>query len=102
MLQLPYESFNITGPHGLHQCLVYEPMHSSLEDNLYHSRITITSAKPLVHRVLQALNYLHTECHIIHTGEPHLLQNVSRLTLDRYFFEEYTLGAAKYWRLGVC
>jgi serine/threonine-protein kinase SRPK3 len=76
MLHLPYDSFNIHGPHGLHQCLVYEPMHSSLEDNLYHHRMTLKSAKPLVRQILTGLNYLHTECRIIHTGELPLLPEV--------------------------
>lgn len=33
-----------------------------------HRQVPITVIKPLLEFMLSALDYLHTECHVIHTG----------------------------------
>ena len=65
------DNFEAAGPDGTHLCLVYEPMREPLwrfqqrwEDN----KIPPSLLKVYLKFLLQGLNYLHSECHIIHTG----------------------------------
>jgi serine/threonine protein kinase len=64
------DSFSIQGVSGNHVCLVFEPLRESLgrysqrwQDGVMPPEIF----KIIVQEILQALDYLHTECHIIHT-----------------------------------
>ncbi|KAI9728115.1 MAG: hypothetical protein M1834_007831 [Cirrosporium novae-zelandiae] len=63
-------SFNVEGPYGKHPCLVFEPLREPLW--LYSTRfvddvIPSDILKIILQMVLQGLDYLHSECHIIHT-----------------------------------
>ncbi|KAE8145038.1 kinase-like domain-containing protein [Aspergillus avenaceus] len=62
--------FEIAGPSGKHQCIVYEPLLTSL----LHFQATLNSQslpedllKGALQQLLLALDYLHTEAHVIHT-----------------------------------
>nr|POE71817.1 serine/threonine-protein kinase srpk [Quercus suber] len=63
-------SFEIEGPHGKHICLVCEPLGNSLgelsllADGALESHIIRQTMRP----ILTALQFLHTEARIIHTG----------------------------------
>ena len=66
------DNFTLNGPHGKHTCLVFEPLREPLwllnerfEENVIPSYIL----KIMVQMLLHGLDYLHTECHIIHTGK---------------------------------
>ena len=66
------DSFMATGPHGTHMRLVYEPMREPIwllqrrfDDGRYSSGILKWSLRCL----LSGWDYLHSQCHIIHTGE---------------------------------
>ncbi|OCL03204.1 CMGC protein kinase [Glonium stellatum] len=64
------DSFEAIGPEGKHLCLVYEPMREPLW--LFQQRLPNGKIPPPLFKVylgifLQALDYLHSECHIIHT-----------------------------------
>jgi serine/threonine-protein kinase SRPK3 len=63
------DSFNAVGPDGNHLCLIYEPMEESLYDFVERIGRPISPAlvKSLLYYLLTALDYLHTECKIIHT-----------------------------------
>jgi len=64
------DGFQITGPHGKHACLVYEPMRESLwrfQHRFGHGRLPPTVLKVYVKVLLLGLDYLHSVCHIIHT-----------------------------------
>lgn len=66
------ENFEINGPDGQHRCLVHPPLFESILDFLHRNPIRKLPAPVLaftLQRTFQALDYLHTECHIIHTGE---------------------------------
>lgn len=65
-----YETFEISGPHAIHQCLVQPPMHTSVADmmEVYHEPLTAPFLKLVLRRLLTALDFLHTEADVIHTG----------------------------------
>ncbi|KAK9366826.1 protein kinase [Lipomyces kononenkoae] len=65
-----YDGFEISGPHGCHQCLVQPPMHMSILDMLESNPKPFNA--PLLRMVLKclltALDFLHREAGIVHTG----------------------------------
>lgn len=66
------DSFEAIGPEGKHLCLVYEPMREPLwlfQQRLPDGKIPPPLLKVYLGIFFQALDYLHSECHIIHTGE---------------------------------
>lgn len=65
-----YDSFDIQGPIGKHRCLVLQPMHMTLLEmmKLNTRPFNLPLLKMTVKRLLLALDFLHTEAEIIHTG----------------------------------
>lgn len=65
------DHFDIEGPHGRHVCLVHEP-HGTSADFLVKMfpghAMTLDDMKPGIRQLLIALDFLHSECHITHTG----------------------------------
>ena len=69
-------NFTHQGPNGNHICLVLEAMSLSVLD-LYHafpSAMPSHLLKRVCKHVLLALQYLHEQCGIIHTGKTFLSQ----------------------------
>ncbi|KAK5445364.1 hypothetical protein LTS15_010145 [Exophiala xenobiotica] len=69
-VRLVLDSFEISGQHGNHLCLVYEPMRetiSTFQRRVQNERLPGTLMKPLLRFLLLGLDYLHSKCHIIHT-----------------------------------
>ncbi|MCJ1404769.1 hypothetical protein MMC11_007995 [Xylographa trunciseda] len=72
---LPYvrtiiDNFRVSGPHGNHVCLVFEAMREPLrlfERRCKNGRLSLDLLKIYLRVLLMGLDYLHTECHIIHT-----------------------------------
>lgn len=65
------DSFEVDGPDGQHRCLVHAPLWESVWDFLHRNpakRLPPVVLALLLHRTFMALDYLHTECQIIHTG----------------------------------
>lgn len=65
------DSFDVTGTDGSHRCLVHPPLWESMWTFL--NRNPVRRLPPVVlavtlRRLFQALDYLHTECKVIHTG----------------------------------
>lgn len=65
------DDFSEPGPQGDHVCLVFEPLREPLwlfcrrfVDGVIPSGVL----KPMLCMVLEGLDCLHSECHIIHTG----------------------------------
>ena len=63
--------FELSGPSGTHQCIVHE----SLLTSLLHFQATLDAKslpenllKGALQLLLEALDFLHTEAHVIHTG----------------------------------
>ncbi|KAH7200408.1 serine threonine protein kinase, CMGC group [Fusarium oxysporum] len=64
------DSFDVTGPDGSHRCLVHPPLWESIWTFL--NRNPVGRLPPVVlavtlRRLFLALDYLHTECKVIHT-----------------------------------
>ncbi|EZF36125.1 serine/threonine-protein kinase [Trichophyton mentagrophytes] len=64
------DAFTADGPSGRHQCLVHEPLLTSishLQASLPNQRLTEQVLKLLLKELLVTLDYLHTEAQVIHT-----------------------------------
>lgn len=71
-VRLIQDSFTIPGLFGEHLGMVFEPLREPLWLLGRHLRTVGLSpiiAKPFLRLVLKGLDFLHAECHIIHTGE---------------------------------
>ena len=64
------DDFKISGPNGIHVCMVFEVLGNNLLKLIiksnYHG-IPLQNVKIIVKQVLQGLDYLHRKCKIIHT-----------------------------------
>ncbi|KAK7536422.1 kinase-like domain-containing protein [Phyllosticta citribraziliensis] len=64
------DSFYVDGPKGRHRCLVHPPLWESLLE-IRHRNPVRRLPEPVVafvlKRLFQALDFLHTECHVAHT-----------------------------------
>ena len=66
------DNFEAPGPDGPHLCLVYEPMREPLclfQRRWENGKLLPALLKVYLRFLLRGLDYLHSECHIIHTGE---------------------------------
>lgn len=65
-----YDSFELKGRAGKHRCLVLQPMHMTLLEmmRLNPRPFGLPLLKLTLQRLLLALDFLHTEAGIIHTG----------------------------------
>lgn len=65
------DSFEIDGPHGKHVCLAMEPLRLPLwmmgRQNCLGGRVPVRTIKAVLPSILKCLDFLHTECQIIHT-----------------------------------
>jgi serine/threonine-protein kinase SRPK3 len=66
------DSFHVDGPDGKHQCLVHPPLLESVLTYLHRSpvkRLPAADVAFILKRLFLALDFLHTECQVIHTGQ---------------------------------
>ena len=65
--------FRLKGPDGEHQCLVHPPLFETIGTFLARNpevgRLPDLMLAVVLHRLFRALDYLHNECGIIHTGK---------------------------------
>lgn len=84
------DHFHVDGTDEQHRCLVHPPLGDNLSDFLRRNPVRRLPRPILVfvlHHLFLALDYLHKECHIIHTGTccryhaifSRLLRNCDRL-----------------------
>lgn len=65
-----YDTFSLAGEVGTHQCLVQQPMHMSLFGmmGLNPRPFSLPLLRMTLRRLLSALDFLHTEAELVHTG----------------------------------
>lgn len=66
------DTFRIQGPEDQHQCLVHVPLFESVWTFLHRNpigRLPSIVLAGILQRLFLALDYLHTKCHVIHTGK---------------------------------
>jgi serine/threonine protein kinase len=66
------DNFEVPGPDGLHLCLVYEPMREPLwlfQQRWENGKLPPALLKVYLRFLLRGLDYLHSKCYIIYTGE---------------------------------
>ncbi len=72
MIRNALDTFTLQGPNGEHPCLVHEPMLENVAELLDRNpshRLSEDLLRLLLLQLLAALDYLHTDAHVIHTGE---------------------------------
>ncbi|KAG4439992.1 hypothetical protein IFR05_004506 [Cadophora sp. M221] len=82
-LQTALEMFKIPRPGGEHACLVQKPMWGSLRSLTQLIPVGLFSEEVLrgaLHQLFLAVDYLHTECNLVHTGMGSIL--TSNLPID--------------------
>ncbi|QSS50111.1 protein kinase [Histoplasma capsulatum var. duboisii H88] len=88
--------FTIPHSEGDHHCLVQKPMWESFKDLLYHNpnhQFTENLLRAGLIQVFLALDYLHTECKLVHTDikGDNILQEIK----DRVILESFTKAEMK-------
>lgn len=95
------DEFKIQGMHGMHMCMVMEVLGCNLLKlitSANYNGIPYTNVKIIIKQILEALEYLHSKCKIIHTDlKPENILLVANEDYSKYLHEE-----AKMWdRLGI-
>lgn len=70
-IRKPLDHSYIQGPHARHICLVHEHLGTSADVLVKMSPghvMILDDMKPGIRQLLVALDFLHSECHIIHPG----------------------------------
>lgn len=70
-VRLVVDSFQVPGPHGVHQCLLYLPAGVDISDYIHYlpnGALPENLLRPAIRIVLVALDYLH-QAKVIHTGK---------------------------------
>ncbi|KAG8701539.1 hypothetical protein FRC09_005298 [Ceratobasidium sp. 395] len=64
-----YEAFKISGPKGVHQCVLTEVLGTSIDDLRLETehRLPVGLVKTVIRQALIGLGYLRTYCGIVHT-----------------------------------
>ncbi|KAJ5700873.1 hypothetical protein N7493_011919 [Penicillium malachiteum] len=63
------DAVDVTGPGGRHKCLVYEPMRDPMwlcQEHFVGSILPYGLAKIYIRELLAGLDYLHSECNVVH------------------------------------
>ena len=65
-----FDNFKVNGVHGTHYCMVFEVLGKNLLALIHGSNgrgIPLANVKTIMQQLLEALDYLHRKCNIIHT-----------------------------------
>ncbi|KAI9039616.1 uncharacterized protein KD926_009208 [Aspergillus affinis] len=90
------DKFELTGPSGTHQCVVHEPLLTSLlhfQATLDPSSLPEDLLKGALQQLLLALVYLHSEAHVVHTDIQ--AKNIIISAKDDSVFREWDDNQAK-------
>lgn len=90
------DTFRIKGKHGEHLCIVYDVLREPIDlcmEKFPGRRFSPGKLRVLLPALLQGLDYLHSECHVVHTdlkadnvmmglGDPHILDQFVQHEID--------------------
>lgn len=85
LIRTMLDVFEVEGPKGKHQCIVFEPLLTSVlhfQATMNPPSLTENLLKALLQQLLLTLDYLHSEAEVIHTGKCH--QNTDSVCLMLY------------------
>ncbi|KAK1763213.1 hypothetical protein QBC33DRAFT_623041 [Phialemonium atrogriseum] len=71
-IRMPIDELQLRRLEGTHSCLVYTPMRETLfqlQHRLRRQRLAPPLFKFFIYCLLEAVDYLHTNCGLIHTGK---------------------------------
>lgn len=66
-----FDCFDVKGPDGRHRCLIHPALWDSVLALLHRNPVRKLPPQVLaiiLKYLFQALDFLHTECHVVHTG----------------------------------
>ncbi|KAI0805371.1 kinase domain protein [Xylaria sp. FL0064] len=81
LIRTPIDEFQLKGPEGTHSCFVYKPMRetiSQFQHRLQRPKLDLRLFKFYTYCLLLSLDYLHTECRLIHTDikDDNIMMNI--------------------------
>jgi len=62
-------SFELDSPHGRHLCLIHRALGIFPALLERHKKLPVPIVKHVARQLLKALDFLHSQCRIIHTGK---------------------------------
>ena len=70
MIRDVYDAFELSGLNGPHQCILQPSMHMDLLEmmKMGGKPLSIPMLKMVILRLLTALDFLHSEADVVHTG----------------------------------
>jgi hypothetical protein len=74
ILRTCLDDFEVASREGKHMCLVYEPMREPLwilQKRYLDRQLPLPIAKAYIYFLLVGLDYLHSDCKVVHTGASH-------------------------------
>lgn len=79
MIRELYDTFELKGLDGPHQCLLQPSMHMDILEAMKMSGkpLSISMLKMIIIRLLTALDFLHNDANVIHTGTASISQQYS-------------------------
>ncbi|KAL1872036.1 hypothetical protein VTK73DRAFT_1704 [Phialemonium thermophilum] len=89
LIRALYDTFELDGPVGTHQCLVLQPMHTSLSEIMRSNSkpFKLPLIKVILERLLCALDFLHTSAHVTHTDIT--IDNIMLSVEDETMFADF-------------
>jgi len=84
------DQFQLPGKYGPHECLVHDPLGLTLKDIREMSegeKVSEQLLKPIIKYLLMALDFLHAEAPVVHTGKLFLTHCITNYSCARHLYQ---------------